>query len=109
MLGDTSLDVWQEKTYLVMWTKYFGQTQPGEEMKRSLALETGPHTQLCSLLYSKEYTFGLHMFMVLLYATVYNSNVWPNKYFVSTLHWCLQCTCYPSQQITFTVEHCIEM
>ncbi len=32
------------------------------------------------LLYSKEYTFGLHMFMVLLYATVYNSNVWPNKY-----------------------------
>ncbi len=33
-----------------------------------------------SLLYSKEYTFGLHMFMVLLYATVYNSNVWPNRY-----------------------------
>lgn len=54
-------------------------------MKRSLAPETappGPHTQLCSLLYSKEYTFGLHMFMVLLYATVYNSNVWPNKYFL---------------------------
>lgn len=65
-------------------------------MKRSLALVTAP-------------PFGLHMFMVLLYATVYNSNVWPNKYFVSTLHWCLQCTCYPSQQITFTVEHCIEM
>ncbi len=37
--------------------------------------------QRSSLLYSKEYTFGLHMFMVLLYATVYNSNVWPNKYF----------------------------
>ncbi len=35
-----------------------------------------------SLLYSKEYTFSLHMFMVLLYATVYNSNVWPNKYFL---------------------------
>lgn len=64
-------------------------------MKRSLALVTAPpphqfldcppgtpHTQLCSLLYSKEYTFGLHMFMVLLYATVYNSNVWPNKYFL---------------------------
>ncbi len=31
--------------------------------------------QIRSLLYSKEYTFGLHMFMVLLYATVYNSNV----------------------------------
>lgn len=64
-------------------------------MKRSLALVTAtplpipglpppgtPHTHLCSLLYSKEYTFGLHMFMVLLYATVYNSNVWPNKYFL---------------------------
>ncbi len=36
--------------------------------------------QISSLLYSKEYTFGLHMFMVLLYATVYNSNVWPSKY-----------------------------
>ncbi len=35
--------------------------------------------QRSSLLYSKD-TFGLHMFMVLLYATVYNSNVWPNKY-----------------------------
>ncbi len=40
MLGDTSLNVWQEKTYLVMWTKYCGQTQPGEEMKRSIALVT---------------------------------------------------------------------
>ncbi len=37
---------------------------------------------------------------MLLYTTVMS---------VSTLHWCLQCTCYPSQQITFTVEHCIEM
>lgn len=83
MLGDTSLDVCQEKTYLVMWTKYCGQTQPGEEMKRSFALVTvhpppipgllprdPPHTQLCSLLYFKEYTFGLHMFMILLYATL---------------------------------------
>ncbi len=107
MLGDTSLDFWQDKTYHVMWTKYCDQTQLGEEMKHSLALVTTPtpppthhhppnhhpppppptttpptipglppgtpHTQLCSLQYSKEYTFGLHMFMVfvvLLYTTV---------------------------------------
>lgn len=59
-----------------------------------------PHTQLCYLLYSKEYTFGLHTFMVLLY-------VWPNICSVCTLHWCFQC--YLLHQNTLTVEHCIEL
>jgi len=30
MLGDTSLDVWLDKTYLVMWTKYCGQLSAGD-------------------------------------------------------------------------------
>ena len=85
MLGDTfSLAIHRGK-YLVMWTKYCGQTQAGEEMKHSLALVTAPPTNSWTAppgphTHSKEYTFGLHMFMVLLYATVYNSNVWPTYF-----------------------------
>ena len=50
MLGDSSLDVWQEKTYLVMWTKYRGQTQAGEEMKCSLALVCAVLGIVCTVL-----------------------------------------------------------
>jgi len=42
--------------------------------------QRSPHTKLCPLLYYKEYTFGLHTFLV--FDTVHNSNVWPNKYFL---------------------------
>jgi len=30
----------KRKTYLVMWTKYCGQTRPGEEMKPNIELVT---------------------------------------------------------------------
>ncbi len=54
--------------------------------------------------------FTVYMFMVLLYATVYNSDVSPNKYF--RFPHCIgvySVLVTPSQQITFTVEHCIDM
>lgn len=68
-----------------------------------------PHTHLCSLLYSNEYTFGLHMFMVLLYATVNNSDVWPNKYVLFLYCIGVSSVLVTSDYCTFTVEHCVEL